>query len=144
MIVVDRHMTAADLKKAIDRVSEYGWICLELTSGAMIPAIGAEEERCFGSLPIEASLLNQSGFRLKGVMSKLIHSERDFYKALSVALNIEIPRTPDGDRKALADILFACEDDFEREPAKFSRNQLLNNNKTLLNALNQSLKSAGR
>jgi ubiquinone/menaquinone biosynthesis C-methylase UbiE len=140
MVLVQRSMPTFAMKKALDRISDYGWIYVELAPGATLTSNSIEEEQFLSSLPVAKALINQPGFCLKAAVSKLIHTERDFYKALTVALNIEIPRTRETARDGLAAILFESAGRFEQNPLGYSRNEQMNNKMSLLNLLSQSQK----
>jgi ubiquinone/menaquinone biosynthesis C-methylase UbiE len=140
MVLVRRSMSATVLKKALDRISDYGWIYVELAPGATLTSNSVEEQQFLASLPVAKTLINQPSFRLKAAVSKLIHTERDFYKALTVALNIEIPRTRESARDGLAAILFESAGRFEQNPLGYSRNQQLNDKMTLLDVITQAQK----
>ncbi|MFL5244656.1 MAG: class I SAM-dependent methyltransferase [Gemmataceae bacterium] len=139
LVVVRKTMTAEELRQIINSVCDYGLVLLELLPGATVSPILSAESQYFATLPVPACAEKAPGFRLRALVSKLRHTQRDFYKALSVALNFELSRTLEQYRDPLAQILFACDDIEVRYSHQFSRNHQMNQNMSFDSVLNRAL-----
>jgi ubiquinone/menaquinone biosynthesis C-methylase UbiE len=139
LVIVRKAMTALELRRIINCVSDYGLVLLELLPGATVSPICKAESQYFASLPVAAYSEKNPGFRLRALVSKLLHTQRDFYKALSVALNFELSRTLEQDCDPLAQILFDCDDIMVRYSSQFSRNHQMNQNMNFETVLNRAL-----
>jgi hypothetical protein len=139
LVIVRKAMTALELRRIINCVSDYGLVLLELLPGATVSPISKAESQYFASLPVAAYSEKNPGFRLRALVSKLLHTQRDFYKALSVALNFELSRTLEQDCDPLAQILFDCDAIMARYSSQFSRNHQMNQNMNFETVLNRAL-----